>query len=86
MSVLLLRIFTLTLIIPFIAFGHCGDITAAVEIMDEMTYDRLPITTESFNFLLQACISLPKDGFTHAVQVRITFGIFKSNLYYCETN
>ncbi len=59
-----------------LAFGHCGDITTAVQIMDEMTYNRLPITTESFNFLLHACISLPKDGFTHAVQVRITFGIF----------
>lgn len=51
------------------AFGRCGDVATAFEIIDEMVSNQLPVTTESFNFLLQACISSPKQGFSQAIQV-----------------
>ncbi|KAI9565645.1 hypothetical protein GHT06_009437 [Daphnia sinensis] len=69
------------------AFGHCGEINTALQIVDEMVSNNLIATTESFNFLLQACISLPDEGFARAVLVwrklrnmRVTPSIFSYNL------
>jgi pentatricopeptide repeat domain-containing protein 1 len=52
-----------------LAFGHCGDIETALQIMNEMASNHITITTDSFNFLLQACISSPEEGFTRAILV-----------------
>jgi hypothetical protein len=38
-----------------------------------MASNQVSITTDSFNFLLHACISLPEDGFTRAVLVKKDF-------------
>ncbi|KAK4018353.1 hypothetical protein OUZ56_000414 [Daphnia magna] len=69
------------------AFGHCGEINTALQIVDEMVSNKLVVTTESFSFLLQACISLPEEGFARAVLVwrklrnmRVTPSIFSYNL------
>lgn len=51
------------------AFGRCGDINTAFQIVDEMVYKGLLITTESLNFLLQACITHQEAGFRHALLV-----------------
>lgn len=57
----------------YLAFGHCGDIRTALQILDDMASNQVSITTDSFNFLLHACISLPEDGFTRAVLVKEIF-------------
>lgn len=59
-----------------IAFGHCGDISTALQVMEEMASNHLPITTETFNFLLHGCISLRTDGFSHALLVGNIFSVF----------
>lgn len=51
------------------AFGRCGDVETAFQITEEMASNQLPVTTETLSFLLQACISQPKDGFTQAILV-----------------
>ncbi|XP_047473861.1 pentatricopeptide repeat-containing protein 1, mitochondrial-like [Penaeus chinensis] len=51
------------------AFGRCGDIKTAFQIVDEMVDKGLLITTESLNFLLQACITHQAAGFRHALLV-----------------
>lgn len=43
----------------------------AFQILDEMKTKGFIITTETLNFLLQACISLPRDGFKYAIMVRM---------------
>lgn len=39
-------------------------------VVDEMIQDGLLVTTETMNFLLQACITNKEAGFRHAVKVR----------------
>lgn len=51
------------------AFGRCNDIKTAFELADEMSAKDIPILTETFNFLLQACISDKEFGFRHALLV-----------------
>ncbi|KAB7494113.1 Pentatricopeptide repeat-containing protein 1, mitochondrial [Armadillidium nasatum] len=51
------------------AFGHCGDIKTAFEIVDEMVYGGLPVTSETLCFLLQACFTDKETGFRHALMV-----------------
>lgn len=51
------------------AFGRCGDITTAFELVDEMKSKDLEIQVDTFNFLLQACISDVEYGFRHALIV-----------------
>lgn len=51
------------------AFGRCGDIGTAFLVVDEMVQDGLLVTTETLNFLLQACITDKEAGFRHAVKV-----------------
>lgn len=51
------------------AFGRCGDMQTAFILVDEMIDKKLLVTTETFNFLLQACISDQELGFRHALLV-----------------
>lgn len=51
------------------AFGRCGDIEMAFKIMDEMAAQKHAITTETFAFLLMACISDKQAGFTLGLKV-----------------
>lgn len=51
------------------AFGRCGDIQTAFQIVDEMIKNKIPIKTDSINFLLQSCITNKEVGFLHALLV-----------------
>ncbi|XP_071544899.1 pentatricopeptide repeat-containing protein 1, mitochondrial [Panulirus ornatus] len=51
------------------AFGRCGDINTAFQIVDDMIEQGLLVTTSTINFLLQACISDKETGFRHAIMV-----------------
>ncbi|XP_058054642.1 pentatricopeptide repeat-containing protein 1, mitochondrial [Anopheles bellator] len=51
------------------AYGRCGDLKTAFQLVDEMMSRQLPIATDTFNFLLQACISDHEHGFRHALLV-----------------
>ncbi|KAG0716612.1 Pentatricopeptide repeat-containing protein 1, mitochondrial [Chionoecetes opilio] len=51
------------------AFGWCGDMSTAFIVVDEMIQDEVLVTTETMNFLLQACITNKEVGFRHAVKV-----------------
>ena len=49
------------------AFGRLGDLETAFELIDEMRQNKVPVTHETFDFLLQGCISDRQDGFRHAL-------------------
>lgn len=51
------------------AFGRCGDIATAFQLVDEMKSKDLEIEVQTFNFLLQACVSDADYGFRHALIV-----------------
>uniref|UniRef100_A0A6E8VNZ1 PROP1-like PPR domain-containing protein n=1 Tax=Anopheles coluzzii TaxID=1518534 RepID=A0A6E8VNZ1_ANOCL len=51
------------------AYGRCGELKTAFQLVDEMVARRLSIGTDTFNFLLQACISDREYGFRHALLV-----------------
>ncbi|KAL3275685.1 hypothetical protein HHI36_020437 [Cryptolaemus montrouzieri] len=51
------------------AFGRCGDISTAFAIVDEMMSKRICLTSDTLNFLFQACISNKDSGFRHALLV-----------------
>uniref|UniRef100_A0A182SG24 PROP1-like PPR domain-containing protein n=1 Tax=Anopheles maculatus TaxID=74869 RepID=A0A182SG24_9DIPT len=51
------------------AYGRCGDLKTAFQLVDEMVARRLNVSTDTFNFLLQACISDREYGFRHALLV-----------------
>lgn len=51
------------------AFGRCGDILTAFQLVDEMISKRLPVRVETINFLLQACVTDKQLGFRHALLV-----------------
>ncbi|XP_042218600.1 pentatricopeptide repeat-containing protein 1, mitochondrial-like isoform X2 [Homarus americanus] len=51
------------------AFGRCGNINTAFQIVDDMIEQGLLVTTETINFLLQACITNKEIGFRHAIRV-----------------
>ncbi|XP_035908296.1 pentatricopeptide repeat-containing protein 1, mitochondrial-like [Anopheles stephensi] len=51
------------------AYGRCGDLKTAFQLADEMVARRLNVATDTFNFLLQACISDREYGFRHALLV-----------------
>lgn len=53
------------------AFGRCGDLSTAFTLVDEMAEKKVPISDETFNFLLQACITDKEAGFRHALLVNI---------------
>jgi len=49
------------------AFGRCGDLETAFELIDEMRINKVPVTSETFSFLLQGCVSDKQHGFRHAL-------------------
>lgn len=51
------------------AFGRGGDIATAFSLVDEMQMKRLPVDVQTYNFVLQACVSDPDLGFRHALLV-----------------
>lgn len=51
------------------AFGRCGDLSTAFQIVDEMKDKKIPIRVHTFNFLLQACITDKSTGLRHALIV-----------------
>lgn len=51
------------------AFGRCGDIETAFQLVDEMKDKKLRMKTDTINHMLQACISDKKYGFRHALLV-----------------
>lgn len=51
------------------AFGRCGDLETAFSIVDEMVDKKVLASSETFNFLLQACITDRDAGFRHALLV-----------------
>lgn len=51
------------------AFGRCNDIDTAFQLVDEMKDRKALLKVDTFNFLLQACISDKEFGFRHALLV-----------------
>lgn len=51
------------------AYGRCNDIETAFQLVDEMKNHKLQLKVDTFNFLLQACISDEEFGFRHALLV-----------------
>uniref|UniRef100_A0A1Y1K6Z0 Pentacotripeptide-repeat region of PRORP domain-containing protein n=1 Tax=Photinus pyralis TaxID=7054 RepID=A0A1Y1K6Z0_PHOPY len=51
------------------AFGRAGDLTTAFSLVDEMSARHIGIMDDTFNFLLQACITDKEAGFRHALLV-----------------
>ncbi|GIY72548.1 pentatricopeptide repeat-containing protein 1, mitochondrial [Caerostris darwini] len=51
------------------AFGKCGDILTAFQIVDEMVKEKIKIDSSTYCFLLMCCITDKEAGFTHAVEV-----------------
>ncbi|KAF8774858.1 pentatricopeptide repeat-containing protein 1, mitochondrial-like [Argiope bruennichi] len=51
------------------AFGKCGDIQTAFQIVDEMAEAKIKIDSSTYCFLLMSCIADKEAGFTHAVEV-----------------
>ncbi|CAB3260373.1 unnamed protein product [Arctia plantaginis] len=51
------------------AFGWCGDLPTAFQIVDEMMQKKIQIRVHTFNHLLHACISDKNNGFRHALLV-----------------
>ena len=49
------------------AFGRCGDLETAFELIDEMRQNHVPVTSDTFTFLLQGCVSDQQNGFRHAL-------------------
>jgi len=49
------------------AFGRCGDLETAFELIDEMRQNKVTVTSETFSFLLQGCVSDQQSGFRHAL-------------------
>jgi len=55
------------------AFGRTGDLLTAFSLVDEMLMKKYRLKDETFNFLLQACISDKEAGFRHALLVSINY-------------
>lgn len=51
------------------AFGWCGDMGTAFQVVDEMIQAGIMVTPETMSFLLQACITNKETGFWHAMKV-----------------
>lgn len=69
------------------AFGRGGDIDTAFSLVDEMQSKRISVDVQTFNFILQACVSDKDMGFRHALLVwhkmlrrRITPDVYSFNL------
>lgn len=69
------------------AFGRCGDPKTGFLLIDEMIGKNMEVKVDSFNFLLQACVSDKEYGFRHALlvwhkmfQKRLTPDLYSFNL------
>lgn len=69
------------------AFGRCGDIATAFQLVDEMKVKNLNLKIDTMNHLLQVCCSDKEYGFRHALYVwhkiyrrKMTPDIFSFNL------
>lgn len=51
------------------AFGRCGDVATAFQIVDEMISKKIKIRNHTFNHLLHACIADKESGLRHALVV-----------------
>lgn len=51
------------------AFGRCGDIATAFQLVDEMKEKNLSVKIDTMNHLLQVCCSDKEYGFRHALYV-----------------
>lgn len=51
------------------AYGRLKDLPTAFQLVDEMQARKLPVSVETFNFVLQACASDAELGFRHALLV-----------------
>lgn len=51
------------------AFGRCGDIATAFQLVDEMKSKNLNLKVDTMNHLLQVCCSDKEYGFRHALHV-----------------
>ncbi|XP_072947259.1 pentatricopeptide repeat-containing protein 1, mitochondrial [Epargyreus clarus] len=51
------------------AFGRCGDLPTAFQIVDEMISKKIKIRVHTFNHLLQACITDKENGLKYALVV-----------------
>jgi len=49
------------------AFGRLGDLPTAFNLVDEMKQYKWNLTDETYNFLLQGCLSDKESGFRHAL-------------------
>ncbi|XP_022912620.2 pentatricopeptide repeat-containing protein 1, mitochondrial [Onthophagus taurus] len=75
------------------AFGRCGDLNTAFELVDEMSSKKIPVKEDTINFLLQSCVSDKDAGFRHALlvwrkfyQKRLNPDIYSFNLLLKCTN
>jgi len=64
----------------FLAFGRTGDLLTAFSLVDEMLTKKYKLKDETFNFLLQACISDKEAGFRHALLVSLNKRMFCHNI------
>lgn len=51
------------------AFGRCGDIATAFQIVDEMILKKIKVRVHTLNHLFHACISDKQNGLRHALLV-----------------
>lgn len=65
------------------AFGRCGDIATAFQIVDQMVSKKIKIRVHTFNHLLHACIADKNTGLRHALVVwrKMLKSREKPNLY-----
>lgn len=63
------------------AYGRCGDIKTAFLLVDEMLERKIPIQTETFNFLLQACASDEEFGFRLAINIIVCVILYYFNYF-----
>lgn len=64
----------------FLAFGRTGDLLTAFSLVDEMLTKKYKLKDETFNFLLQACISDKEAGFRHALLVSLNKHMHRHNI------
>lgn len=69
------------------AFGKCGDLQTAFEVLDEMAAKKIPIDSKTLSSILQACVSDKNVGFRHALllwrkmrQLKIEPSVYNFNL------
>jgi len=74
--VYLKNLYSLFILLLSKAFGRTGDLLTAFSLVDEMLSKKYKLKDETFNFLLQACISDKEAGFRHALLVSLINNIY----------